>query len=383
MRAGTAARGARLAVAASAILFLAIFASATRSAIAGAAVACGLMAVLGRRSGPPVPRVAAGSLGVLVALTLVALRPGGSDARLGQRLRWWHDDRSLGVRYEVPAARRTVAAGEIFVVPVTLWNTGPIAWRKAGAQPTRLSYHWTLEPEGGDPARLVEFDGWRTDLPEDVPPGGVVHVEGIARAPAAGGAYRLSWDLVQEDITWFSARGNAPAEQAVDVRSAIAVPPPPTVASKAEAPPAPRRRLWRAAVSLWQERPLLGVGPDNFRRRYEALLSPSPTGAPYTDTRVHANSLYFETLADLGLAGIAALTAIALALGRSLRQHWETRCVAGLGCAVAAVTFFVHGLLDYFFEFTPLFGLFWVTLGLTAAFAQEPRALPVHRHMPR
>jgi O-Antigen ligase len=353
-RADTAVRRARLAVAASAVLFLAIFASATRSAIVGAAVACGLMAVLGRRSGPPVPRVAVASLGVLVAVTLVALRPGGSDARLGQRLRWWHDDRWLGVRYEVP-----------------------------GAQPTLLSYHWTVEPEGGAPARLVEFDGLRTDLPEDVPPGGIAHVAGIARAPTAGGAYLLSWDLVQEDITWFSARGNAPGEQAVDVRTESAMPPPPTVLSKAEPLPAPRRRLWRAAVSLWQERPLLGVGPDNFRRRYEALLSPSPTGVPYTDTRIHANSLYFETLADLGLAGIAALTAIAFALVRCLRQLWETRCVAGLACAVAAFTFFVHGLLDYFFEFTPLFGLFWVTLGLTAAFAQGPRALPAPRGMPR
>ena len=383
-RPDTAARRARLAVAASAVLFLAIFASATRTAIVGAAVACGLMAVLGRRSGPPVPRVAAASLGVLVALTLVVLRPAGSDARLGQRLRWWHDDRWLGVRYEVPAKRRTVGAGgSVCRLPSRCGTPGSIAWRKAGAQRTLLSYHWTLEPEGGAPGRLVEFDGWRTDLPEDVPPGGVAHVAGIARAPTAGGSYLLSWDLVQENITWFSARGNAPGEQAVDVRTESAEPPPPTVLSKAEPPPAPRRRLWRAAVSLWQERPLLGVGPDNFRRRYEALLSPSPTGVPYTDTRIHANSLYFETLADLGLAGIAALTAIALALVRVLRQLWETRCVAGLACAVAAVTFFVHGLLDYFFEFTPLFGLFWVTLGLTAAFAQGPRALPEPRGMPR
>jgi hypothetical protein len=209
----------------------------------------------------------------------------------------------------------------------------------------------------------------------DVPPGGVIQVIGIVQAPAAAGTYRLSWDLVQENVTWFSERGIAVGEQSIEVRSGNTTPPPEIVVSKPGPPPAPRASLWRAAVALWRERPLLGVGPDNFRRRYEALLSPSPTGEPYTDTRIHANSLYFETLADLGLAGIAALGAIAAALFRSLRRLRESRCVAGLACAVAAAVFFVHGLLDYFFEFTPLFGLFWVTLGLAAALEPPPPAL--------
>ena len=77
-----------------------------------------------------------------------------------------------------------------------------------------------------------------------------------------------------------------------------------------------------------------------------------------------------------GLAGLAALSAIAVALVRALRAHRETGCAPGLGCAVAAVAFFVHGSLDYFFEFTPLYGLFWMTLGLTAAFEREPPASP-------
>ncbi len=381
-RADLPAKGALLVVAASAVLFLAIFASATRTSLVGSAVACALMAVLGRRSSAHVPRVAAGALGVLVALSVAALRPGGADSPSGQRLRWWHDDLWLGVEYEVPVARRTVDPGEEFAVPVTLRNTGPIAWRTAGEHPTNLSYHWALESARSGPKRFVVFDGLRTALPEDVPPGGVVHLMGAVRAPAAGGSYRLVWDLVQEDVSWFSNRGNAVGEQAVDVRGPIASLPQETVPANAAPPLVSRPRLWGAALALWRGRPLLGVGPDNFRRRYEVLLSPSPNGVPYTDTRIHANSLYFETLADLGVAGLLALASIAAALFRLVRNHWATGCVAGLGCAVAAAAFFVHGLLDYFFEFTPLYGLFWVTLGLTAAFEERPPASPTPQGTP-
>ncbi|MBV9945344.1 MAG: O-antigen ligase family protein, partial [Myxococcales bacterium] len=145
----------------------------------------------------------------------------------------------------------------------------------------------------------------------------------------------------------------------------------PALADRTPAPvsdpaPPPRPLLWRAAVHLWRERPLLGIGADNFRRRYGAVLSPAPSGQPYTDTRLHANSLYFETLADLGIAGVAALGAILVALVRRVGAHHAARDLLGFGCGLAALVFFVHGLLDYFFEFTPLFGLFWVLLGLTA-----------------
>jgi hypothetical protein len=376
-RAFGALRMARFGIPASAVLLLAIFASATRSALAGVAISCGLLAVVGRRFGWPVARAAAGPLGVLVVLLAVGLRPGGSGSPLGQRLRWWHDDRWFGVQYEVPATARTTSGGEVFAVPITLHNTGSIAWRAEGERPTNLSYHWALAPGGGSPSRLVEFEGRRTALPSDVAPGGVVQIVAVARAPTVAGRYRLSWDLVQENVTWFSDRGNPPGEQVVDVRATGPAAPLPEIVGPVSAPPSPSRPgLWRAALVLWRERPLLGVGPDNFRRRYQAVMSLPPGRAPYTDDRLHANSLYFETLADLGLAGALGLTALAIALVRSLRRHWTSGCLAGLGCAVAALSFFVHGLLDYFFEFTPLYGLFWVLLGLTAAFAPEPSASP-------
>jgi O-antigen ligase len=101
------------------------------------------------------------------------------------------------------------------------------------------------------------------------------------------------------------------------------------------------------------------------------VLSPAPTGLPYADTRIHANSLYLETLADLGIAGILSLALIAWSWLRVVRRHYAAGRLAGLGSGVAVGAFFVHGAFDYFFEFTPLFGLFWVLLGLTAACEPE------------
>jgi hypothetical protein len=367
-------RGAALALLGSALLVGAILASATRSGLAGAAAACAMLLGLVWRSGTWVRRAAAGVLALLVMSSLASSATSGS--LLGQRLQWWHDEKWFRAEYQVDQAPLTVGVSEAFAVPVTVRNTGALPWSSAGDHQTRLAYHW--EPLTGR-TTLADFEGLRTELPADVPPGGVLDLIGNVRSPKTEGTYRLQWDLVEEGVTWFSEQGNAMPEQRVDVTLTASGASPsrePGVARPTIAPPPPRRSaLWRAAFILWRERPLFGIGPDNFRRRYQGVLSPAPTGQPYTDTRLHANSLYFETLADLGLVGIAALALIAFALVRLLRRHHVTGSLAGLGCGVAAVTFFVHGGLDYFFEFTPTFGLFWVLLGLTAAREPWPSSL--------
>jgi hypothetical protein len=367
-------RGAALAVGGGALLAHAILASATRSALAGAVVACVALLWLARSSDVWVRRTNVGVLGALCLSSAFALTGMGPSALLSQRLRWWNDEEWFRVEYIVDTSPRALHAGDVFAVPVTLRNTGTIAWPRAGSHPTHLAYHW--EPLVG-PSTQVDFEGQRTDLPVDVPPGGVLEILATVRGPDVQGSYRLRWDLVQEEVTWFSDRGNAMPAQRVEVG-----PPAEGTAHRVypfvpratvPPPPPPRSALWRAAVVLWREHPLLGIGPDNFRRSYQAVLSPAPTGQPYEDTRLHANSLYFETLADMGLAGIAALAWIGVALARTVRRHASAADLAGIACGVAAATFFVHGALDYFLEFTPLFGLFWVLLGLSAACETESR----------
>ncbi|MGA7123317.1 MAG: O-antigen ligase family protein [Polyangiaceae bacterium] len=365
-------RSVLLAVLGGTVLVEALLASATRSGLAGAAVVCAVLAGLVWRLGASVRRAAVGVLSVIAGLSMVTLAATNSGSLLGLRLHWWRDAHWFGVEYVADTTPRAIHVEEHFQVPVTLRNTGTITWHRAGPRPTYLSYHW--QPIGR-PITNADFEGQRTELPADVPPGAKVQLLADASGPTTEGSYRLEWDVVQEHVTWFSERGNPMAEEAFDVA-------PPVDGAEVwtgdqSAPvfdtPAPSRiALWRAAIVLWRQRPVLGIGPDNFRRRYEAVIPPAPAGMPYTDTRIHANSLYLETLADLGIGGILSLAFLVWSWIGTIRRHHAAGRLAGLGSGVAVGAFFVHGALDYFFEFTPLFGLFWVLLGLTAACEPEP-----------
>jgi hypothetical protein len=366
--------GVALALLASAGLFAAILASATRAGLAGAAVSCGALLGLGWRAGTWLRRTCAAVLGVLVLTSWLVVSATGSGSLLGQRLRWWQDDTWFRADFLVEGGPATVRVGQRFTVPLRLRNTGALGWRNRGARPFRVAYHW----EPVDRASTVgDYEGLRTDLPADVPPGGSIEVLAVARGPALPGDYRLRWDLLEEQVTWFSDRGNPTPTQPVVVEAEVDEAPSPQVsaASARPLPPrapafAPRPALWRSALVLWRGRPLLGIGPDNFRRRYEQVIGLDANGQPYTDTRIHANNFYLETLADLGLVGLAALGWLTFALLRALRLLSASGRLAGLACGLAAGAFFVHGAVDYFLEFTPLFGLFWMLLGLTAAHAE-------------
>jgi len=128
-----------------------------------------------------------------------------------------------------------------------------------------------------------------------------------------------------------------------------------------------RLDLWGAALRLIQTRPLLGVGPDNFRHLYGAQL-----GLETWDERVQANNLYLEVLADVGLLGLAAFLWVVGAPLRRVRlllTRGDTAIVLGLTVAVGA--FLVHGLLDSFLAFTPTALLLWMLLGMLLA--QKPQ----------
>src|SRR5712692_264364 len=190
--------------------------------------------------------------------------------------------------------------------------------------------------------------------------------------------------MLQRDVLQFYERGWADAETVVSVAQ------PPGVAASGQASgeiapamlaipvilprddgEAPwvvgRLDLWGAALRLIQTRPLLGVGPDNFRHLYGAQL-----GLETWDERVQANNLYLEVLADVGLLGLAAFLWVVGAPLRRVRlllTRGDTAIVLGLTVAVGA--FLVHGLLDSFLAFTPTALLLWMLLGMLLA--QKPQ----------
>ncbi len=117
----------------------------------------------------------------------------------------------LAVRWlghELPPLR----AGELTTVRLRLENAGSATWRPR----VLLSCHW-LDDRGN----AIDWDGPRTPMPREVPPGEEVEVDAVVRVTHPPGAYRLAFDLVEEHRFWFAEVGSHVLELDVDVRPRI------------------------------------------------------------------------------------------------------------------------------------------------------------------
>jgi hypothetical protein len=256
-----------------------------------------------------------------------------------------------------------------------------------------LSYH-LADAEG----QSVTYDGERTPLPLDLAPGASVDLQAQIVAPKSRGRYVIEWDGVQEAVTWFSWAGTPIARTYLDVSGPDAAPSSAPDSGGAQAdvvvtspptalqpPPPARLTQWRIALRMARNRPLLGVGPDNFRYVYGDFA-----GLTTWDTGSHANSLYFEWLAD---TGVVALGVYVWLSWRVLRTSFSNLMPMGsdfaplsgdgtregtlwiwrLGLAASLTAWFLHGLFDYFYEPLPTNLAFWCVVGLALAAAALQR----------
>lgn len=130
-----------------------------------------------------------------------------------------------------------------------------------------------------------------------------------------------------------------------------------------------RGELWRAAWRMWRSHPLLGVGAGN----YELEL---PLYGAY-GVRTHANSWYLQSLAEGGLALLAATLALATALvttfARAVRRVSSPWVLAALAasCALAA-----HQIVDDLVFYPKVGSAWWILIGLAAAALTASRRSP-------
>lgn len=342
----------------------------TTASRAGLATAVGCLVALGILLGRarPTRRSAWVALGALAILGLCSQL---ASSALTLRLHFWKDAdwyRATLVPVSGPAGEmptRVPAAGRVSTT-FEVRNLGALTWRRLPPREVALSYHW-LDADSG---RIAFFDGVRSPLPVDMPPGSRAIVPAIAVAPDRPGRYVLWWDLVHEHATWFSERGNPGVRGIIQVGGAgdASVAPGRGVLFE-PSDVIPRAALWRAALAAWREHPLLGLGADNFRHLYGRYL-----GLRDPDDRLHANNLYLEMLADEGTLGFLSLGFLVGALGWAARRaaaRPPTRLLA-LGLGVGLGAYLLHGIFDFFLEFTPTFALLWLLAGLLVALGRLP-----------
>jgi len=213
-------------------------------------------------------------------------------------------------------------------------------------------------------------------LPGDVQPGQGVAVNADVAVPDTGGKYILQWDMVQESITWFNDKGSSIAQTSLVVSAAgqsqpapndfVIRPAPQSRDSRTGQETFSRLTLWPIALRMASAYPLLGVGPDNFRWLYGKYL-----GLDVWNTDLHANNLYLEWLADTGIIGLIAFLWLSVTI---LRVTWQgVKCeddnslwVWQLAVLASLTAWYVHGLVDYFYEFAATSIAFWLLVGLAA-----------------
>jgi len=141
-----------------------------------------------------------------------------------------------------------------------------------------------------------------------------------------------------------------------------------------------RYDFWRVAWEEFTDRPVGGIGADNFQQAYlrEARSGEQPR---------YPHSVELRALSQTGLVGTALLAvAIGAALVAALRatrlRSGPARAAAAAGVAVF-VYWFVHGSVDWFWEIPALGGAAFALLGLAAGLAPRPPALrPARRRRP-
>ncbi|MEO8285854.1 MAG: O-antigen ligase family protein [Chloroflexota bacterium] len=259
-----------------------------------------------------------------------------------------------------------LSARQVVTVPVTLLNHGQMTWPAGGVLPIHVSYHWLSATQGV----YLLFDGLRTPLSRDVAPGETLSVDAIVQAPPKAGDYRLQWDLVHENVTWFEGKQGMKAEMRtyhVGAEAAIqnqpppqtSMPPPVALETNTDLASVGRGQLWRAAFAMFKAHPITGVGPDGFRNLYGKYA-----GVDQWNRNIYTNNMYIEMFTNLGLlGGLAFLWLSALILWCAIRSLMREPVgpvwIAGIGVTAALVAFYVHGLVDYFLFSTPIYLAFW------------------------
>ena len=347
----------RLAFAALVIVGAGIIATFTRAGLITMSVSVVTYAVLlYRRGGWDRGHARLAALAViLVALTMLSRSPQMLVSRISNELSQdWY-----GASYEVPSSL-TLRPDSFNDVDVRLSNSGWLPWQSTTQPVFALSYHWLT----ADTEEVVLYDGLRTPFAQPVEPGDEVRLQARVRAPGYPGSYLLIWDVVQEHRTWLSIEGVYPGRTLVSVEGEAVSPP---LQARGRMPSGtmrmPRRVLWDTALDISRERPLLGIGPDNFRLTYGPRL-----GLSTWDTRVHANNMYLEVLVGTGVVGLAMLLWLAVGGVRStvhLVASADARAMTIVGATTAAcLAIAVHGVVDSFLTFTSTYVVFAVAAGL-------------------
>jgi O-antigen ligase len=313
------------------------------------------------------------------AVLLVALLGTAAlvSTRMSSRLGLSEPPPKYGAEYTLLEMPASMEPGQKYVARVRVKNTGSDKWKTAGKGGAELVTRW-LDYPGGE---MQDVPYQVIHLPQEVEPGQEVELEASFITPKEPGRYLLDIELAAVSVDFFSGTGVpsliVPLRFDQTGGSRFDIPESPAAFNSKGPPPmsVSRPQLWRAALKAWRDHPLVGLGPDQFRRHWVDYI---PGAEP--DERLGSHNIFLEAAANTGLVGLLALLYLLarnawLQFGvvRERNIGRELRLLA-LGLLVSSTVYIGHGMFEYPLWQTGVTFLLFTLLGLTSLLAAEEAA---------
>ncbi len=309
---------------------------------------------------------------MLVSVAILLVTVGGLTLfsnKMAARLDVAEQERYYGTEFTILEMPTNMKLNSLNTIRIHVKNTGSLIWTPDENEGVFLGYRWLRYPDREE----YPIEHIITLPSETVYPGGETDFTQEFWTPSENGKYALFIDLAKTHVNWFSTAGPPPLIvplEFVDGNSrplAITETAADFVAGEPPAVTPPRSQLWRAALKTWKANPILGLGPDQFRKVYFDYMPELPR-----DDKVRTHNILLEAAANTGIIGLAVIVFLLI---RTLqvqfrlvraRDRGDAFRLASLALLVASVAYLFHGALDYFLWSNGIAFLFFAYLGLTS-----------------
>lgn len=127
---------------------------------------------------------------------------------------------------------------------------------------------------------------------------------------------------------------------------------------------AERLKIWGATIEMIRDHPLLGVGSGGYRTAFEAYRERWGL-----NSRSHAHSNFLQQMAEHGLLGLVAFTALWFVILKAAWQGWRSDLSPPyqgwlVGSTMAVMAFLTAGLFEANFGDSEVAMMMWFMVGL-------------------
>jgi len=132
-----------------------------------------------------------------------------------------------------------------------------------------------------------------------------------------------------------------------------------------------RIKVWKTAVYMIKDHPLLGVGNGNFYTEYGGYIEKHPELTNTYDYMqvYHPHNIFLKIQSELGILGTLAFIGIIVSVFRDLIRFIKSDCnpffrIFYKGFLVSAAVFMIMNLIDNFFSAPKVIAFFWIFIAI-------------------